>query len=205
MPRPKKRNLKPNQAYLKNWDEYQKDRPGKTPILMPVAIDIDKGEIVRNRIKAGDIAALKPRLKRDLASYMFRKDVNPFHPEAIFDDYIKYFKDMDAAQGPVPTPLDIEISKPVWMLYYLPRKNWKFTKDRQYSTENDPDDITRNFEKIGTLNNRNYLLISNRCRSQPSNLKFNLHVTISQKMDGVKMETPIIIDPRSDHGGSWPN
>lgn len=206
MPRLKKGDIKPNQKYLKSWDEYQQDRPGQTPILLPVSVDINnKGELVRDRIKAGDVEKIRPYLRTDLETYMFREDVNPYHPETIFDDYIEYFKHIDAAQGPVPTPLDINISKPVWALYYLPRENWKFTKDCQYSTANDPDDITRNFEKIGVLDKRNFLLLSNRCRSNPKGLKFNLHVTISQMIDGVKMETPIIIDPASNNDPGWPD
>jgi len=88
------------------------------------------------------------------------------------------------------------------MLFHLPRNNWKFSKGQQYSTENDRDDLLRNFEKICTLNDRNYLLLANRCRSNPEGLKFNLHVTISQMIDGVAMETPIIIDPGTNNGGS---
>jgi len=54
MPRPQsKSTIKPNQSYLKDWDEYQDKRPGPTPILLPVAVDINSdGELTRNRMKA---------------------------------------------------------------------------------------------------------------------------------------------------------
>ena len=203
MPRPTKGNIKPNQAYLKDWDEYQKDRPGKTPILLPVAVDInEKGELTRNRIKAGDVETFFKKHAGDMPKHMSDKDINPHDVKAIFDDYIAYFKELDAAQGPVPTPLDLQIRGPVWILYVLPRKNWTFTKDCQYSTENDRDDLLRNFEKLCTLDDNNALLLANRCRSNPDGLKFNLHVTISQMVDDIAMKTPIIIDPGSNNDRS---
>lgn len=198
---PKKSALKPNQKYLKDWDDYLAARPGKTPILLPIAVDIEDGEIVRNRIKAGDVEKVISRCKKELPKYLSDKLINPHDTSSIFEDYIEYFKDIDGAQGPVATPLDLSTPKAVWVLFYLPRENWKFSKDRQYSTENDRDDLLRNFEKICTLDDRNYLLLANNCRSNPKGLKFNLHVTISQMIDGIAMETPIIIDPGSDNGG----
>ena len=137
---------------------------------------------------------------------MFDRNMTDFDPAAIFKDYIKFFEAQDGAQGArPPTPLDLVTSRPVWMLFYLKPKAWKFSKDRQYSTENDPDDMCRNFEKISTMDGSNALLLSNRRRCAPKGLKFNLHVTISQKIDGRIMKTPIIIDPDTDndedHGG----
>lgn len=200
MSRPDKKNLKPNQAYLKDWDEYQNDRPGSTPILLPVSVDINAdGELTRNRIKAGDVEALFAKCKSDLPKHLSNAEINPHDAESIFADYIEYFKEIDAAQGPVPTPLDLSINKPVWLLFSLPRDNWTFTKGQQYSVENDRDDLLRNFEKICPLDDMNCLLLANRCRSNPEGLKFNLHVTISQMMGGKKFETPIIIDPDMDN------
>ncbi len=101
--------------------------------------------------------------------------------ETMLDDYIKFFV-TDTVQGIIPsTPLDIKVNRPIWILYILPRRNWKFSKDRQFSTENDRDDFGRNFEKITTFDKNNMLLLANHCRSTPKGLKFNLHVTISQR------------------------
>lgn len=201
MPRPQKGNLKPNQAYLKDWDEYQNDRPGSTPILLPVSVDINAdGELTRNRMKAGDVEALFARCRNELPKHLSNAEINPHDAASIFNDYVEYFKEIDAAQGPVPTPLDIRAKRPVWALFHLPRENWKFTEGCQYSTLNDRDDILRNFEKLCTFDDENYLLLSNRYRSSPSGLKFNLHITISQtSKNGNLQKTPIIIDPEWDN------
>jgi len=53
----------------------------------------------------------------------------------------------------------------------------------------------RNFVKVCTMDNMNGLLLLNQHRSNPKGLKFNLHVTVSQRADGRKMATDIIIDP----------
>lgn len=200
---PSKSEIIPNQRYLKDWDEYQRDRPGPTPILLPVAININRdGELTRNRIKSDKVEHIFEKCKDEIPDFMSESRVNPYNVQSIFEDYITHFKEGDTKQGPLPTPLDLNMSKHVWMLFHLPRNNWKFSKGQQYSTENDRDDLLRNFEKICTLNDRNYLLLANRCRSNPEGLKFNLHVTISQMIDGVAMETPIIIDPGTNNGGS---
>lgn len=203
MPRPQsKSTIKPNQSYLKDWDEYQDKRPGPTPILLPVAVDINSdGELTRNRMKADDVEYLFEKCKNEIPEFMSKTHINPFDVKGVFDDYIAYFKEGDTKQGPLPTPLDLNMNKHVWVLFHLPRTNWKFSEGQQYSTENDRDDLRRNFEKICTLNDRNYLLLANRCRSNPNGLKFNLHITISQTIDGVEMETPIIIDPGTHNGG----
>ena len=199
---PKKGNLKPNQAYLKDWDDYLADRPGRKPILLPISIGINgEGELVRNRIKAGQVEEMFSRCKGELPDYLSKAEINTHDPEAIFEDYIDYFKAIDGAQGPVATPLDLKTPQPVWILFHAASKAWKFSEGVQFSTENDNDDLLRNFVKICTLDDSNYLLLSNRCLSNPKGLKFNLHVTISQMIDGIQCETPIIIDPGTDNGG----
>lgn len=203
---PKKGDLRANQKYLKDWDDYQADRrdPKKlnqTPILLPVAIGMGpNGELTRELMDYRDIEKLAAKLREDLPHYMFDRKLTKHDPEKIFGDFIKYFKAQGGSQGPrPPTPLDITVSMPVWMLYYLKLKTWSFSKDKQYSTLNDPDDMCRNFEKIATMNKGKVLLLSNRRRCAPKDLKFNLHVTISQKIDGRMMKTPIIIDPDGDN------
>lgn len=202
-PRPKKGDLTANQKYLKDWDDYQAARmkDKRTPILLPVLVSMsEKGELVRSRMEAPQVAKLAKRLKDDLPHYMFNRKMTDFDPKAIFKDYIDYFKAQDGAQGSrPPTPLDLVVKRPVWNLFYLTPKAWKFSKDKQYSTENDPDDMCRNFEKIATMDGGNALLLSNRRRCAPKGLKFNLHVTITQKVDGRTMKTPIIIDPDTNN------
>lgn len=193
---PKKSELQGNQTYLKSWDEYQKDRPGRTPILLPIIVGINSaGEIRRELMRAPKVASLARRLHKDLPGYMFNRNLTKHDPVAIFDDYIEYF-DNHFKQGPTPEgPLDLTVKKPVWMLYYFDQKAWKFSKDIQFSTVNDPNDMTCNFVKIATMESNNALLMKNRFRCGPKGLKFNLHATITQKIDGRTMKTPIIIDP----------
>jgi len=197
-----------NQKYLKKWDDYQnyhlekqKGRAVKTPILLLVLIDISaKGELVRERILAPDVKKLYMKCKGDIPSYMFDKSFTKHDPDKIFKDYVNYFAKIDGVQGPgVPCPLDLHAKMPVWILYVLPRKNWKFSKNCQHSVENDRDDMLRNFTKICTLDKMNALLLLNAHMSGPRNLKFNLHVDVNQTVDGVRMKTPIIIDPGQDN------
>lgn len=206
MPRPRnKAAMKPNQDYLKDWDEYQRTSKSKDPILLPISVDIADGIIKRHRIKSMDIAAIRSQLMTEFEAHC--ENPNGYLEdrycardfETMLDEYIDFFVN-DTVQGSIPPgPLDLKINRPVWLLYYLPRKNWKFTKERQFSTENDRDDFARNFEKITTFDKNNYLLLANYCRSSPKGLKFNLHVTISQKENGRTLKTPIIIDPGSDN------
>lgn len=207
MPRPQnKKSIKANFNYLKKWDEYQRVSKRKLPILLPISVDIKNGIIDRHRIKSTEIAVMRTNLMMEFKGHCQNPNgylENKYHAkqfEEMIDDYIKFFID-DAKQGAVPPgPLDLNISRPVWILYALPRKNWKFTKDRQFSVENDRDDFARNFEKIMTFDKNNMLLLANHCRSNPKGLKFNLHVTISQRENGRMLRTPIIIDPGTDNG-----
>ena len=214
---PKKGDIKPNQKYLKDWDDYQAARHqpeqlSQTPMLLPVAIGIGpNGELTRELMDYRDIEKLAVKLREELPDYMFNRKLTAHDPEKIFDDFIKYFKAQGGSQGPrPPTPMDLIVKMPVWTLFYLKPKAWSFSKDIQYSTVNDMDDMTRNFEKIATLGRNKALLISNRRRCAPKGLKFNLHVTVTQRLDGRVMKTPIIIDPDQDNDstggfGGWGN
>ncbi len=186
-----------NHKYLEHWDDYQEARLGKGPILCPVIIDInEKGELVRERMIAPDVKSLYIKCKDEIPDYMFDRKFSGVNPERIFKDYVSYFSKIDGVQGPgVPSPLDLQAKMPVWILYYLRKRSWKFSKNCQYSTVNDRDDMLRNFSKICTLDNRNAFLLLNAHRSGPTGLKFNLHVDINQTIDGKRMTTPIIIDP----------
>ena len=194
-----------NQEYLKSWDDYQAergvDRYGYTPILLPIHIDInEKGEIARHRMTAGDVKKLYKASRREFPAWMTKAHFACANPGDVFKDYVEYFSPIDGVEGPRPaSPLDLTVNRPVWNLFNLPRKNWKFSKNKQYSVENDPDDMMRNFEKICTLDNNNAVLISNRCRSNPKSLKYNLHITISQREARRLYRTDIIIDPMQDN------
>ena len=205
-----KGGIEPNQDYLKEWDEYQRKSPSKKPILLPIAVSIEDGVLTRERIKSTDIAKKREDLLtefkahcKDPKGYLEdRYDVPDF--QTMLDEYIAFFIN-DSIQGAIPPgPLDLRVNRPIWILFYLPRDNWQFSEDRQFSTENDRDDFARNFEKITTFDNNNWLLLANHCRSSPENLKYNLHVTITQEENGKTLKTPIIIDPGSrndDRGG----
>lgn len=185
--------------FLKSWDDFVNSRAatvGRRPVLMPVNLDIVDGKLVRTRMKAPDVKKLFANCRGEFPAYM-QEAPNLFEkPERVFSEYVKYFQKQDGVEGPgEETALDLQCVNPTWMLFNLPRSNWKFSRDVQYTTTNDADDQTRNFEKICTLNKMNCLILANRCRSQPKGLKFNLHVTIRQRENGKTFKTPIIIDP----------
>lgn len=205
MARPGKGGIRANAEYLKEWDEFQRTHPSQKPILLPLTVSIEDGIIARDRIKSGDIAKMRDSLLADFKDHCHNPEgylENRYCPadfETMLDDYIEAFES-DNKEGPrPPSPLDFKMNRPVWILFLLPRKNWKFTKARQFSVENDRDDFARNYEKITTLDKNNILLLANHCRSSPKNLKYNLHVTISQKQDGKLVHTDIIIDPGTDN------
>lgn len=206
MPRPSKPNISANDAYLKEWDEFQKTHESKVPLLLPVSISIEDGIIARDRIKSDDIAKLRKGFLKEFKSHcnVMEQHLGGAYSyetfETMLDEYIEAFE-CDSNQGPrPPSPLDFKIGRPVWFLFHLPRDNWTFTKERQYSMENDRDDHMRNCEKVCTLDEGNFLLLSNNCRSAPKDLKYNLHVTITQKERRRKLSTDIIIDPGMDNG-----
>lgn len=222
MARPKKGELKVNGDYKKDWYDYEddrmyiKDRHGNntqerdyTPILMPILIGITpEGEFKPTLLKVSRVKALSRKLKTTLPSYMFNRKLTKYDPAAIFKDYIDYFDGPESKQGARPdSPLDLKVRKPVWTLFDLKPDSWTFSEGLQFSTENDPDTMHRNFVKIATMDDSNVLLVSNRRRCAPDDLKFNLHVTITQEGDDCGLlKTPIIIDPGQDNnqaGGGW--
>lgn len=194
-----------NQSYLRDWDEFAESRQEQAnPILLPISVDINEdGEISRERMRAPDVKSLYIRnWEKDIPSYIFDHPDRFGDAHKVFREYIDYFADIDGAQGPgIPSPLDLAIKQPTWMLFYLPRKNWKFTVNRQYSVENDRDDLLRNFSKVCTMDDMNVLILSNSCLSSPKRLKFNLHVTVFQEVEGRHLETDIIIDPGTQNQG----
>jgi len=180
-------------AFIKDWDEFANSRSenaSRHPILMPINLDIVDGKLVRNRMKAPEVKKLYANCRAELPNNMLAQ------ADRVFKEYVRYFQTQDGVEGPEDeTALDLHCIHPTWMLFNLPRRNWKFTRDVQYTTANDMDCQLRNFEKICTLDKMNGLVLSNRCLSNPKGLKFNLHVTMSQRENGKTFKTPLIIDP----------
>jgi len=202
MPKFKRGDISANQDYLKSWDEYQlkavkENQHRSIPLLLPISVDIVDGCISRDRIKANIIQDIWKTYKSELPKFLFKEE-NRWgvpDPKVIFENYIAGFPQDFAQSGLPPSPLDIHIEHPTWLLFHLPRENWTFCKGCQYSVANDSDDMSRNFEKVAMFGDRKFLILSNRHRSNPENLKFNLHVNIHQIQDGKDMWTDIIIDP----------
>lgn len=183
-------------SFMKDWDDFANTRKAKHPILMPINIDIVDGKLVRTRMKAPDVKKLYAKCRDEFPSYMQTAPKLFDDPSKIFKEYVNYFQAKDGVEGPGnETAMDLHCIHPTWMLLNLPRRNWKFSRNVQYTCSNDLDCQLRNFEKICTLDKMNCLILSNRCRSKPKGLKFNLHVTISQRENGKTYKTPIIIDP----------
>lgn len=210
MARPSKSDIKANEAYL-NWDDYQKTHKSKVPLFLPISINLKKGIIERHRIKSDDVGKSRKNYLKEFKIHCdtYKKHLGGAYKYETFktmlDEYIKAFEDDTKQAALRPGPLDFTIKRPVWFLFYLPRTNWTFSPHQQYSMENDRDDHMRNCEKVCTLDDGNVLLLANNCRSMPENLKYNLHVTIEQKMGSGLGYTDIIIDPGMDNDiGSWP-
>ena len=207
MSKPKKKSQNPK--WLKEWDDFANSRPDsakKHPILMPISLDIVDGKLVRTRMKAPEVKELFAKSRDEFPDYMKKASKLFDSPDKVFKEYVNFFQKQDSVEGPRDkqtsaewpgdkTAMDLHCIYPTWMLFNLPRRNWKFTRDVQYSVMNDMDCQLRNFEKICTLDKMNCLVLSNRCRSNPKGLKFNMHITMSQKENGKTLKTPIIIDP----------
>jgi len=157
--------------------------------------------IARDRIKAARIAELKPMMT----------DVNG-RIESAADAYLNYFDSVDNARSfaesnALPTPLDLQIKTRVFHIFYLPRSNWKFTDSIQFSVSNmNQADFSSAFKVMGTFDGGQGLIVPNK-NWQPESgeaitAKYNLHVSIVQEIDGVPMQTDIIIDPGVGNNGN---
>lgn len=205
-----------NQTYLKEWDKYSASKKSKKQtLLLPIKVGIDgeTGEVIRARMREPEVRDLYSKFRKDIPDYIFSESHLFPNPDEVFEDYIEYFEGegVESADFFQPTPLDWHVDRPVFLLYtFFHKDTWSFTEKQQFSTLNDPDDVTRNIVKICTMNDFKALLLWNRCRSSPPNLKFNLHVSINQSEAGTRGETidlgtDIIIDPRGGNSGStWP-
>lgn len=214
--------VRPNQDYLKEWDQYQLQHlnadanAGKfsMPTLLPVVVGIENGIMVRDRMRV-------PQLQTVMGnSGALGSDTNV---AAAVDSYIEYFVGQDGSQSSTPpTPLDLSISRQTVKLFYLKHDNWTFTDHTQFSVDNVPQGVAKNkmFDVIGTVDNDRGLLVLDHNWS-PKNLKnfkhtkaddsemtkkqfaakYNLHVSIFQELEGQPMRTDIIIDPWGDSNG----
>jgi len=203
-----------NLTYLKEWDEYSATKANKRQtLLLPIKLGIGKkGEILRRRMNQPEVQSFYSSHKKDIPSYI-SSESNLFpNPDEVFEDYLEYFsgEGTESSSKPKPTPLDWNVDRPVFLLYtFFHEETWRFSEKTQFSTVNDPDDVTRNMVKISTMNDNKALLMWNRCRSNPENLKFNLHVSVHQSERGpdrrkIDFRTDILIDPRGGNAGDWP-
>ena len=222
-----------NEDYQESWDEYAASQGGSPVVLLPLEIgmkyDKDKDEMAfyRQRMRAGQVSKIWKGIKDDFPYYMNIAPQLFVNPEKVFKGYINHFSKKDGNDSPESrTPFDLNINQPTWLLFSLGNRNWKFAKTGpQFSTENDADDQTRNFVKIATfddprlpddrmfpntvdsseeLNTRKLLLLANRNRCAPKNLKYNLHVDILQELMGEAHSTAVIIDPGGNNNPQPP-
>jgi len=172
--------------YQKIWDAYVEENEFSPVVFLPLEIGMNEdAELYRRRMKAGDISKIWNGIKDKFPSYMQKEPSLFDDPEQIFGEYIKYFEKIDGSDvAPPRTPLDLKITHPTWLMFALDNPNWKFCEHgAQFSTENDPDDLTR---------------------SAPEGLKFNLHVDVLQTLFGKANSTTIIIDPGPNNNPNDP-
>lgn len=208
MARPTKQQITGDPEFLRSWADFQREYKGPGPVLLPVSIGIVDGRIDRHRMKSDDLALRRDALLNDFEDHFTNlpehvpNEYSPSEFMNALDTYIKWFES-DEKENPLrPSPLDLRITRPVWILFHAHQDEWTFSKDRQFSVGNDRDDHMRNCVKICTLDNNNMFLMENRWRMVPLLMKYNLHVTITQNKDPVcvgedceKLYTDIIIDP----------
>ncbi|WP_017932544.1 hypothetical protein [Robiginitomaculum antarcticum] len=217
MPRFTKDDIKANQEYLKDWDDYQLDWLNSSdftqetkgaPLLLPISVDIDEGIIKRHRIKVPDLESLWPKVA----------GLGGQGAQAAYGGYVKFFEPIDGQQSGVPsTPLDFNINTPVIMLFHLSRDNWRFTDNTQFSVDNVPKGHQDEaFEVIGTFDSGHGLMVLNKCwekeKGETFDLKYNLHVSIIQpgrikvgeNYEDTIMRTDIIVDPGTNNDTKGP-
>lgn len=212
-----------NQKYLHKWEDYINGLPKGETGLLPLWIDLDGPKIVRKIISKKDVARLYRRFKKnqDLPGYIIGNPAVDGLPNAtsVFKNYIANYGGTETPKKSL-NPLDAYTNRPILILYMIQHKEttkskFRFSKDIQYSCDNDADDLTRNLFKVCTVDNdpthgAKGLIMYDACRSNIPDLKYNLHVTIMQKVKNNRnkdewAETPIIIDPGVGNNGNWPS
>lgn len=209
-----------NQRALKKWDTYVNGLPNRQAALLPLDVDIVDGKIYRKMVSGAAVAKLHTAQKRNIPDFLRSfPDMTPTMTDfPNIDKVIQHYVDNinDGFQTPAEiTPLDIETNRPTYFLFRLSRKDkkappskylkWRFSEDKQITCHNDGMGPFRNVLPICTLDGGKILLAYNRHRCNPPTMKFDLHITIEQKvyLDGklTLAKTPIIIDPGLGNNG----
>ncbi len=208
MPKIKRGDIRANQAFLKKWDEYQlgwlndENFNPKCPLLLPISVDIKGGIVERFRIKTNQVNTLMDKAKGLPKDVRVKREL--FALKDICDHYEGGFPGDTSQSGTPPTPLDFIINCPVVFLFHLPRDNWTFTERLQFSVDNIPaKGQSKAFKVLGTFDNGHGLAVLNKNwipkGEKTFRMKYNLHVTIAQTIDGKDMCTDIIIDPGTNN------
>ena len=216
-----------NQRALEDWDNYVNDfrnMPNRQAALLPLDINIESGRITRKLILASAVKRLYAKHKKYIPEYMRSySEMTPTMTEfpnidKVVDHYVNNINDGSHSGGGL-TPLDIETNRPTYMLFRINRSDvksppskflqWRFSENKQITCHNDGLGPFLNLLPICTLDNDKILLAYNRHRSNHPALKFDLHVTLHQKVrigrsrNWVDAKTPIIIDPGLGNSGGF--
>jgi len=210
-----------NQYALKDWDEYVNQLGPRIAALLPLDIDIKDGKVYRARMLSKAVNNFFQAHNSDFPDYLRdRTSTKPTMTEfpnidKVFKKYVRELAVVDGQQGPDPdtTPLDIITNRPTYMLFRILRDDvdtpttpdedyvkWRFSVDKQITCHNDGLGPLRNILPICTLDDGRALLVYNRHRSDPPTIKYDLHLTIHEKVQDhsgtwIDAKTPIIIDP----------
>lgn len=213
---------KKNTAYQEVWEKYIKANKKDPYVMLPLEVGMtNDGEFYRSRMGASDVAKIRDGIIDLFPKYVRAYPLEFGVPKQIFGNYIKFFDRHDSADlKPVNTPFDLTVTHPTWILFSLGNANWKFSKKGpQFSTENDDDGFLRNYVQVGMfddprlpkkklhgqpMNSRKLLILANRNRSAPTNLKYNLHVDILQTLNRKRQSTEIMIDPGGNNSPTPP-
>ena len=163
---------------------------------------MENGKIIRERMKAPDVKVLYAKGRKDIPEDWFKFPKLLPNPDKVVSDYLKYFRS-DKNESPIlETPLDINVERPVLLLFGFYHRNWRFTKKSAYRIHNDSRDHTQNFFKVSTLYGNRGLMLHNRHYSNPKGMKLDLCVDVNQTEGGRSLTTPIIIDPGAGNNNS---
>jgi len=226
-----------NQRAFRKWDAYVNNfklMPNRQAVLLPMDIDIRDGRIYRQRMTGKAVKTyFNAARKKMIPDYMraftcatptsteclMPTMVDFPNIDRVIQHYVDNINDGTQAGGGL-TPLDIETNRPTYMLFRIDHKDvkspptkykkWRFSENKQITCHNDGVGPFLNVLPICTFDDGKALLVYNRHRSNPPTMKYDLHITIEQKVkdsNGKWMiaKTPIIIDPGlGNNGGDLP-
>jgi len=161
--------------------------------LFIIGVDIGvNGEIIRMHPKPGvmdsmpDYFSATDRL--EIFNSLSKEDFEPYQGE--WGDWVR-------------TPLDFRTPKEISVLYVLLPQSWSYSSPAMsLKTKSKPWKHAQMSLPEKALTSRTALLHRANQDFHPKQncrYEFNLHVTITQEVDGATMKTPIIIDPGSDN------